>query len=126
MGTILVLVSYLCAVGEARAAVAEVGAATWEVVASFAGSAGSGGTSRVPWPGGGGGGPRLVLGRRTVASSGLFHDCRLIEEGFTGTDGFREGGGGFWCFVGEHFRKRGDFAGEMWVSQGGWFSIYRG
>ena len=38
--------------GEARAAVAEVRAATWEVVASFAGSAGSGGTSRVPWPGG--------------------------------------------------------------------------
>ena len=29
-----------------------------------------------------------------MASSGLCHDCRLIEEGFAGTDGFREGGGG--------------------------------
>ena len=35
-----------------------------------------------------------MLGRSTVASSGLWPEPKLIEEGFAGTDGFRRGGGG--------------------------------
>ena len=48
-----------------------------------------------------------------MASSGLFYEPKLIDEGFIGTKGFRKGGGGGgggggWCFM-----------GEMWVWQGG-------
>ena len=50
----------------------EEGAAAWEVAASSVGSAGGQSCSL-----GRGGGPRTVLGRSTVASSGLCHDPKL-------------------------------------------------
>ena len=32
-----------------------------------------------------------MLGQSIVASAGLCHELKLIEEGFAGTDGFRRG-----------------------------------
>ena len=33
-----------------------------------------------------------MLGRNTMASSGLFHEPKLIKKGFVDTDGFLRGG----------------------------------
>ena len=65
----------------------------------------------MPWVGEEG--THTVLGRSTMASSGLFHEPKLIRRGFRKYKRIPQGRA--WCFT-----------GEMWVSQVGWSSIYRG
>ena len=52
-----------------------------------------------------------------MAFLGLFHEPKLIDEGFAGTEDFCRGGLGV---------PQGRALGNEEISQGGWSSIYRG